>query len=94
MPTNLTQLDDPERNKLVLRVEGSMTHEDAVLLEKIALDMRSREGKNITIDLADLTFIDSDSAPIIKRIEREHGFELEGLEIFLQKAVDDNEANS
>jgi hypothetical protein len=41
--------------------------------------------------LADLNFLDSESAPIIKRIERDHGFELEGLEIFLQKAVDESE---
>lgn len=91
MPTQITQVDDPERGRVVLRVEGSMTQDDAVLLEKIALDMRFREKKKITIDLADLTFIDSDSAPIIKRIEREHGFQLEGLEIFLQKAIDDTE---
>ena len=91
MPTTLKQIEDPERGKTILHVEGSMTRDDAVLLEKIALDMRAREGKNITIDLADLNFLDSESAPIIKRIEREHGFELEGLEIFLQKAVDDTE---
>jgi anti-anti-sigma regulatory factor len=91
MPTNLTQIEDEERGKTILHVEGSMTREDAILLEKIALDMRARENKNITIDLADLNFLDSESAPIIKRIEREHGFELEGLEIFLQKAVDETE---
>lgn len=84
-------MDDVERGKTVLRVEGSMTREDALVLEKVALDMREHLGKNITIDLADLNFLDSESAPIIKRIERHHGFELEGLEIFLQKAIDDTE---
>lgn len=84
-------MDDVERGKTVLRVEGSMTREDALVLEKVALDMRAHLGKNITIDLADLNFLDSESAPIIKRIERHHGFELEGLEIFLQKAIDDTE---
>jgi hypothetical protein len=91
MPTTLTQVEDTERGKTILHVEGSMTLEDAVLLEKIALDMRKSLGKNITLDLADLNFLDSESAPIIKRLEREHGFELEGLEIFLQKAVDETE---
>jgi hypothetical protein len=94
MPTTLTQIEDTERGKTILHVEGSMTHEDAILLEKIALDMRAHLGKNITLDLADLTFLDSESAPVIKRIEREHGFELEGLEIFLQTAVDETEANA
>jgi anti-anti-sigma regulatory factor len=91
MPTSITQVEDPERQKTMLRVEGTMMLEDAVLLEKIALDMREQLGKNITLDLADLDFLDSESAPIIKRLEREHGFELEGLEIFLQKAVAENE---
>ena len=92
MPTSITQVEDIERNKTLLRVEGSMTHDDAVLLEKIALDMRSELGRNITLDLADLNFLDSESAPILKRIQREHGFEIEGMEFFLQNIVTEAEA--
>ncbi len=88
MPTNILQIEDPERGKTILRVEGEMTSEDAVLLEKIALGMREETGVNLTIDLADLDFLDSESAPILKRLEREHGFEIEWLMIFLQKAVE------
>ncbi|MBX7171223.1 MAG: hypothetical protein K1X72_09705 [Pyrinomonadaceae bacterium] len=91
MPTSITQVEDPERQKTLLRVEGTMMRDDAILLERIALDLRETLGKNITLDLADLDFLDSESAPILKRIEREHGFELEGLEIFLQKAVAESE---
>lgn len=87
----MTQVEDLERNKTILRIEGSMQFDDAVLLEKIALNMREEIGKNLTLDLSDLDFLDSDSAPIIKRLEREHGFELEGMELFLQKAVAENE---
>jgi hypothetical protein len=94
MPTTLTQIEDRERGKTILHVEGSMTRDDAELLEKIVLDMRSTLGKNITLDLADLNFLDSESAPIIKRLEREHGFELEGLEFFLQTAVNENEGKA
>ena len=94
MPTTLTQLEDTERGKTILRVEGSMTYDDAVLLEKIALDLRSQMDRNLTIDLADLHFLDSDSAPIIKRIEREHGFEIEGIEVFLQNVVSETEGKN
>lgn len=94
MPTTLTQLEDMERGKTILRVEGSMTYDDAVLLEKIALDLRAQMNRNLTIDLADLYFLDSDSAPIIKRIEREHGFEIEGIEVFLQNIVSETEGKS
>ena len=87
----MTQVEDPERGKTLLRVEGVMMHDDAILLEKIALNLREELGRNLTLDLADLDFLDSESAPIIKRLEREHGFELEGLEFFLQKAVAESE---
>ncbi len=91
MPTTMTQVEDPERGKTILRVEGVMMRDDAILLEKVALNLREELGRNLTLDLADLDFLDSDSAPIIKRLEREHGFELEGLVIFLQKAVAESE---
>lgn len=91
MPTSMTQVEDLERGKTLLRVEGSLMKEDAILLEKIVLDMREQLDKNITLDLADLDFLDSESAPILKRLESEHGFELEGLEFFLQKAISQSE---
>ena len=91
MPTTITQLEDTERQKTVLRVEGSMTRDDAELLEKIALDLRSQLDGKVAIDLADLFFLDSESAPILKRLEREHGFEIEGIEVFLQTVVSDTE---
>lgn len=91
MPTKITEIEDTERGKLILRVEGSMTKEDAVLLEKIALGMRRQSGRNLTLDLADLDFLDSESAPVLKKLEREHKFEIEGIEFFLQTVVDEIE---
>ncbi len=91
MPTNITQLEDTDRNKTVLRVEGELLLEDAVLLEKIALEMREEQGKNLTIDLADLDLMDSESASVVKKLEQEHGFEIEGLQFFLQKIVQEAE---
>lgn len=91
MPTHITQIEDAASGKTFLRVAGSMTLEDAVLLEKIALGLRRETGKNITLDFADLNFLDSESAPVLRRLEREHHFEIEGLMIFLQKIVDEVE---
>jgi anti-anti-sigma regulatory factor len=91
MPTQITQLEDAERGKTILRIEGTMMYDDAILLEKIALDLREDIGKNLTLDLADLDFLDSESAPVLKRLEREHGFEIEGIEFFLQTIVNETE---
>lgn len=91
MPTTITQVEDVARGKTILHITGSMTLDDAVFLEKIALEMRAKLGRNLTIDLADLHFLDSDGAPVIRRLESEHGFEIEGLMIFLQKIVEETE---
>lgn len=93
MPTTLTELQDEDRGKTILRIEGQLMAEDAVLLEKIALDLRTSRGRNITLDLADLDFLDSESAPVLKRLETQHGFEIEGMEFFLQTIVNDAEKN-
>jgi len=92
MPTTVTQVEDVERGKMILHVEGSLTYEDAILLEKIALGMRADLNRNLTLDLADLHFLDSESAPIIRRLENEHGFEIEGLQIFLQNVVEETDS--
>lgn len=94
MPTNIVQIEDAESGKTILRVEGEMTRMDAELLEKIALEMRGEIGKNLTIDLADLHFLDSDGASVLRRMANEHGFEIEGLLIFLQRAIEENEKRS
>lgn len=91
MPTVIQEIEDKERGRTILRVAGEMFLEDALLLEKIALAMRAESGKNITIDLADLHFLDSDGAPILKRMTDEHRFEIEGLLAFLQRAVEATE---
>ena len=91
MPTQITEIVDSERGKTILRVEGELLFDDAVLLEKIALGMRAENGANLTLDFADLDFLDSESAPIIKRLGGVHGFEIEGIEIFLQTVINQTE---
>jgi anti-anti-sigma regulatory factor len=91
MPTKITQIDDVQNQRVVLRVEGEMTREDAILLERISRDMRNSTGSRIVLDVADLDFIDSESAPVLRRLAGEPGYEIEGFEIFLQTAVNDAE---
>jgi anti-anti-sigma factor len=91
MATQITEVEDVERGKTILRVEGEMMQDDAILLEKIALAMREESGVNITLDLADLDFLDSDSAAVLVRLQREHGFEIEGIEFFLQSVINETE---
>jgi Anti-anti-sigma regulatory factor (antagonist of anti-sigma factor) len=91
MPTNIIQTVSDEDGSVTLRVEGDMLLDDATLLEKIALGMRGDNFREVVIDLADLDFLDSESAPVLKRLAKEHGFKIEGIEIFLQSAIDSAE---
>ena len=87
MATKITQVDLPERHRTILRVEGEMFREDAELIEKIA-GCIVPAGTRVVIDLADLDFLDSEAASVLKRLEDVNGYEIEGVEIFLQSAVD------
>jgi anti-anti-sigma regulatory factor len=91
MPTHITQLEDNENDRTVLRVEGQMLHDDAILLSRIARDVADDMGRDVTIDLADLDFIDSEAATVLKALQLSRGFELTGLEILLQNAINEAE---
>ena len=86
MPTQITQRESEGRT--YLQVEGDLLVDDALLLERIASELQENTGGKVTVDLADLDFLDSESAPVLKRLEDKHGISIEGLEIFLQSAID------
>ena len=89
MPTHITQLEDQGRS--ILRVEGQLLVDDANLLTRIARDLAGSTGREVAIDLADVDFIDSEAAPILKDLQSSDGFELTGVEILLQNAVNEVE---
>ena len=88
MPTRITQLDAPELGSTVLRVEGSLYLADACVLEQLCRDIAQDSGHVVTLDLADLSFVDSESAGVLSRLRRESGVQLEGLHLFVQKVIE------
>ena len=86
MPTQITQRES--NGRIYLQVEGDMLIDDALLLERVATELHEDTGSQITIDLADLDFLDSDSASVLRRLAESSGISIEGLEIFLQSAID------
>ncbi len=88
MATQITQIDLPDRRRTILRVEGDMLLDDAKLLEKIAKGVGAETENIVAIDLSDLDFLDSEAASILKELADLDKFEIEGVEIFLQSAVD------
>jgi anti-anti-sigma factor len=81
-----------ESQATVLKVEGTLRLRDAELLEKICRDVASQTGQPVTLDLASISFIDSESASVLCRLKREQGVRLEGLHLFIGKVVELTEA--
>jgi anti-anti-sigma regulatory factor len=104
MPLRITQkecFNHPRENEdresscgTLLRVEGSLYLEDAELLEKICRDIGEQTGAPLTLDLADLCFLDSESASVLCRLKREQNVNLEGLHLFIQKVIEITEAEA
>ena len=79
----------------LLKVEGSLYLEDAELLEKICRDIGEQNGgRPLTLDLADLCFLDSESASVLCRLKREQNINFEGVHLFIQKVIEITEAES
>lgn len=94
MPTHITQSLDSTSGKTLFKVKGEILTDDALLLERIVRDNLSEEPGTVELDLADIDFLDSDSAPILRRIADNQRVMITGVEIFLQTAVDSVERSS
>jgi len=56
MATHITQIDDSEHRTTILRVEGEIMLDDALLLERIASDIQTELDTSVTIDEAAAAF--------------------------------------
>lgn len=91
MPTHIKQHSDPESGKTVFRVDGEMLIDDALLLERLIAESLNESGKTVEIDLADLDFLDSEAASVLRRIADNDRVTITGVEFFLQSAIDSAE---
>ena len=88
MPTRITEVRTPDGQRTTLRVEGTLGAEDAELVEKVCRELMRVTGRPVTLDLADLSFLDSDSAHILCRLKAEQDVSLEGLHLFIQRVIE------
>jgi anti-anti-sigma regulatory factor len=85
MTTRITKIGNTE--KTTLRVEGSLRLEDAEVLENTYTSLRAEQLKKVAIDLSGLSFLDSESASVLRRL-RDLGVELVGLHLFTQQLIE------
>ena len=87
MPTRITQVGDPSGARRRLKVEGTLTLADAELLEGICDELCAQPHPCVSVDLADITYLDSESASVLCRLKG-RGISLEGLDLFVRKVVE------
>lgn len=87
MTTRITRIDHQGSQKTTLRVEGSLRVEDAEVLAQTYANLPAKESQNVAIDLSGLSFLDSESATVLRRI-RDSGVELVGLHFFTQRLIE------
>src|SRR6266566_942341 len=78
----------PESVTTVFKVEGTLYLRDAELLERICRDVGNQTERPVTLELAGLSYLDSDSAAVLCRMKREQNVRLEGLHLFIEKVVE------
>jgi anti-anti-sigma factor len=88
MSTHIVQENQSSSGITTLRVTGEMTADDAEILARLASEIGAEQHAAIVIDIAGLSFIDSEAAAIIRRSAAEHRYTITGGAEFLQTAVD------
>ncbi len=89
MTTRITQLEGRVAGgKALLLVEGTLGLADAELLEQVCSDLKTQTGARVTVDLASISFLDSEGASVLARMRREQEVDLEGIHFFVQQVID------
>ena len=89
MTTRITQLEGRVAGgRALLRVEGSLALADAELLAQVCAYLRAQTGASVTVDLTDISFLDSESASVLARLRREQEVTLEGVHFYIQQVID------
>lgn len=86
--------EHPQNLETVLKVQGALYREDAELLERICRDIKAETGRRLRLDLADLAFLDSESASVLCRLKRDQDVALDGLHLFIKKVIELTEAEA
>ena len=87
MTSRITKIDDKYGAMALLRVEGALYLEDAEILEAAFNELRTKHQGQIAIDLANTSFLDSESASVLCRLKNQ-GVHLLGLQFFIQRLIE------
>jgi anti-anti-sigma regulatory factor len=91
MAVRISQIDKPEANRTILRLQGAFTQEGADWLERKCSYLLHGAGRDVVIDLTEVTFLDEAGAVVLRRLRQYPSVSLVGCQLFTRqmiKAVD------
>jgi anti-anti-sigma regulatory factor len=86
MTARITEQDEPSGH--VIRLEGSLSGEDARLVERLCAEAASRPDPRVVVDLNGVTFLDDESAAVLRRLRGSGGVTFRGCCLFNQRVID------
>jgi anti-anti-sigma regulatory factor len=93
MKYRITQIEDEEAEKLILRLEGSFHQEGGERVEQLCQEAENKYGNNILIDVHGITYLDEQCSMIFCRLKNQRGITMVGCHLFNKKVMDQSEAN-
>jgi hypothetical protein len=88
MTLRISQILDTEKGNATLRLEGSMSADEAVLLERYCDGLAGQSIGSITLDVEGLTFLDDESGASIRRLRQTRGVTLTGCRLFTREVIE------
>ncbi len=88
MTLRISQLKDQETGIPVLKIEGALTVSQIELLEQAYREIRTEKPEKLILDVSGLTFVDFESADVIRRIKKEAEIVLRGCGLFTSEVIE------
>jgi anti-anti-sigma regulatory factor len=87
MTIRITQIENETDDRTTLRLEGKLLAADAEIVEQVFDAINGQSPEGIDIDLSRISFINSDSASVLKQLES-RGAVLKGLDFFTRQVIE------
>jgi anti-anti-sigma regulatory factor len=88
MAVRISRTDEPEANRAILRVEGSLTREGADWLERKCSYLLHGAGRGVVIDLTEVAFLDGAGAVVLRRLRQHPSVSLLGCQLFTRQMIE------
>ncbi len=88
MSVRISQIHDPVRDCVLVRVEGSLNYRNSLLLEQVCQGIQAHSGQPVVINLEDLLCLDACAATTLTKLYHQPNIQLEGCGPFTSQMLE------